>query len=229
MTAPSQHLTEEERQTLADGTMDPARSGTAAAHTRVCVDCATDIARIRMLMARTRDASAPPEALDELWPAIRSRLDARKVVSIAAGAPDAAPVVPRRTRHAFRAGLLGAAAAAAAVVITLLPVRQRNRAGDDAGGRQRQDKTPPFVAVVDSARSYEAEARSLLDRLELQRAVIRPEAARLLERDLRSVDVAIAELKDAIARDPNNPTLRQLLASSYRQKIDLLRRAGNAG
>jgi len=39
------------------------------------------------------------------------------------------------------------------------------------------------------------------------------------------VDVAIAELKDAIARDPNNPALRQLLATSYRQKVELLKRA----
>jgi len=37
--------------------------------------------------------------------------------------------------------------------------------------------------------------------------------------------VAIAELKDAIVRDPNNPALRQLLATSYRQKVELLKRA----
>ena len=40
---------------------------------------------------------------------------------------------------------------------------------------------------------------------------------------------AIAELKDAIAHDPNNPSLRRLLALSYRQKVDVLKRVGNAG
>jgi len=49
-----------------------------------------------------------------------------------------------------------------------------------------------------------------------------------LDRDLKVVDVAIAELKDAVARDPANPALRQLLAASYRQKVDLLKRASNA-
>ena len=37
---------------------------------------------------------------------------------------------------------------------------------------------------------------------------------------------AILELKEAIARDPNNPALRRLLASSYKQKVDLLKRVG---
>ena len=58
--------------------------------------------------------------------------------------------------------------------------------------------------------------------------MLRPEAAEALDRDLHVVDVAIAELKDAIARDPSNRALRQLLASSYRQKVDLLKRVANA-
>ena len=81
----------------------------------------------------------------------------------------------------------------------------------------------------DSTQSYEEEARTLLDHLELQRALVRPEARASIDRDLRLIDQAIAELKAAIAADPNNPALRQLLASSYRQKIELLKRAGNAG
>ena len=58
--------------------------------------------------------------------------------------------------------------------------------------------------------------------------MLRPDTRAALDRDLRAVDVAIAELKAAIARDPNNPALRQLLASSYKQKVDLLKRVGNA-
>jgi len=57
---------------------------------------------------------------------------------------------------------------------------------------------------------------------------LRPDAAKALDHDLRVVDVAIAELKDAVARDPNNPALRRLLATSYRQKVDLLKRIANA-
>ena len=88
--------------------------------------------------------------------------------------------------------------------------------------------TSVLRAVADSATAYEAEAQILLDRLEIQRATMRPEARAAIDRNLHTVDVAIAELKDAIARDPNNPALRQLLATSYRQKVELLKRA-NAG
>jgi hypothetical protein len=58
---------------------------------------------------------------------------------------------------------------------------------------------------------------------------MRPELARIVERDLRAIDVAIAELQGAIRTDPNNPALRRLLASSYRQKVDFLKRVSNAG
>jgi hypothetical protein len=90
------------------------------------------------------------------------------------------------------------------------------------------DSGVSLIAVVDSTHAYEQEAQELLNRLELQRAMLRPETRAALDRDLHVVDVAISELKGAVARDPNNPALRQLLASSYLQKVNLLKRAGNA-
>jgi hypothetical protein len=50
-----------------------------------------------------------------------------------------------------------------------------------------------------------------------------------IDHDLRVIDGAIAELERAIERDPRNPALRALLAQSYKQKVDLLKRIGNAG
>ncbi|HEY4130456.1 MAG TPA: hypothetical protein VGM50_07550 [Gemmatimonadaceae bacterium] len=88
---------------------------------------------------------------------------------------------------------------------------------------------PVLSAVADSERLYQQEAQMLLNRLELERSMLRPETVKSVDRDLRVIDKAIAELKDAIARDPNNPALHQLLASSYRQKAELLKRVSNAG
>lgn len=228
MTHSLQHLSEEERQTLADGTIDRERSTAASEHLVSCAECAADVARIRTLMTRARGTAADAnDSLDALWPGIRSRIEQRKVVAIAPGERATNGSARFGGRLRLGTGLLGAAAAAAIVAIML--ARGRDPVSAEPAVRQGGDTTLSFVTAVDSARSYEAEAQALLDRLELQRAILRPEAARLLERDLRSIDIAIAELKDAIARDPNNATLRQLLASSYRQKIDLLKRANNAG
>jgi hypothetical protein len=220
------HLSEEERQTLADATIDgePA-TASAQAHLARCTECAADVEEIRSLMKRARETPADPGSLDELWPAIHSRIDARKVIAIADRDRTVmtAPPVNVRPRWAGRV-----AAIAAAAVIVIIAIRAGRHGGPDAIPSHGGDTTATFVAATDSARSYEIEAQALLNRLELQRATLRPEAAQSLERDLRSIDAAIVDLKSAIVRDPDNATLRQLLASSYRQKIDLLKRASNA-
>jgi thioredoxin-like negative regulator of GroEL len=80
----------------------------------------------------------------------------------------------------------------------------------------------------DSIQSYREEADRLLDDLKLQRAQLAPETRAAIDDDLKTVDLAIAELQAAVARDPRNPTLRTMLASSYRQKVDVLKKISNA-
>ena len=63
----------------------------------------------------------------------------------------------------------------------------------------------------------------------MQRAMLRPNASAALDSDLAVIDHSIEELKAAIARDPKNLALQRLLAASYREKVQLLRRASNAG
>jgi hypothetical protein len=46
-----------------------------------------------------------------------------------------------------------------------------------------------------------------------------------VERSLHVADAAIAEARDALARDPANGLLAEIFASNYERKIDLLRRA----
>ena len=233
MTQVETHLTEEERQTFADDTMSPEQRTSAEAHLAACQSCAHDVARLTTLMKRIHETPAPTAPLDELWPTIRARIEQSKVVPLAAGAgtgdggrgagePVHRAIVGRRARWFASIGVLAAAAILAIVVQMRSPA---NRAVAISGADTNE---AAFIAVVDSAHAYEAEAKVLLDKLELQRAMLRPDAAKALEHDLHVVDVAIAELKDAVARDPNNPALRQLLATSYRQKVDLLKRITNA-
>ena len=63
----------------------------------------------------------------------------------------------------------------------------------------------------------------------MRRAMMNPQTRVLVDHDIAVIDKAIAELRDAIARDPNNAALRRLLASSYRQKVELVKRAGSSG
>jgi len=212
------HLTEDERQTAADGTLPAERRAHVDAHLAVCDACAADVARIAEFMKSTREpTSSAAAALDDLWPPIRARIEASKVVAL--GPPPAA--ASGSTRPFI---WLVAAGVAAAMLLTTLVLRTRRGEQSNAVVQVASD-TSVLRAVADSTRAYEAEAQILLDRLEIQRATMRPEARAAIDRNLHTVDVAIAELKDAIARDPNNPALRQLLATSYRQKVELLKRA----
>ena len=215
------HLSEEDRHRAADGTLDDDKRESVDAHIAACSDCASDVARIASLMRQTREASPPRAALEDLWPSIRSRIEQNKVVPLAN-----TPVSQRGLRR--RAWWSASAGIAVALIVAVLVFRRPVPVAESAR-TVATDSGPSLVAVVDSAYAYEREAQILLDKLELQRAMLRPDAVKALDRDLKVVDVAIAELKDAVARDPTNPALRQLLAASYRQKVDLLKRASNAG
>jgi anti-sigma factor RsiW len=223
MTEIMTHLTEDERQTAADGTLPADRRALVDAHLAACDECAADVARIAEFMKRTRESTTPaPSAaasLDELWSPIRARIEATKVVALDTPGPATS------TRPFV---WLVAAGVAAALLLTTFALRVRPRDSATSVATQVEADSTMLRAVADSTRAYEAEAQILLDRLEIQRATMRPEAKAAIDRNLRTVDVAIAELKDAIARDPRNPALRQLLATSYRQKVELLKRA-NAG
>ncbi|HYV96042.1 MAG TPA: hypothetical protein VE967_01155 [Gemmatimonadaceae bacterium] len=221
------HLTEEERHMAADGSMGPEDLVVAQRHLRSCAECSADVERIRGLLDRVGQSAPSPVStsdVNELWPAIRARIEQQKVVAMPGSAP-----VPARRRAIRPWGFAFGGTAAAAIAFLLFA--RRNEAptvATDAVAVADSGGGAALIAVVDSTRAFEQEAQALLNHFELQRATMRPELARAFEHDLRVIDVAIAELEGAIASDPTNPALRRLLASSYRQKVDLLKRVDNA-
>jgi hypothetical protein len=218
------HLTEAERHEVADGSMSPELRADVVAHLEHCEACASDVARVKQLMTRIREAPAldPATSGGDLWPEIRARIEREKIVQL-----PATDVPPRGTRFVRTAvWLVGGLAAALLLLVALPQTRGKGKA------------LPPSVSeatrlelqlVADSTRVFEREATILLNELELRRAMIRPQQRTTIDRDLKVIDDAILELKAAIGRDPNNPALRRLLAASYRQKIDVLKRAGGTG
>jgi len=223
---PIVHLSEELRQGAADGSLAADRLPEVEEHLRACESCVADVDRIRALMNRLRGDRSPSaaEPLDTLWPAIRSRIERHKVVHLDATASASGH---RSVRRRVWVGI--GLTAAAAVLIAILVPRVRSGgpplAGPVGGGANAQS----LIEAADSTRAYQQEARELLNRLELERTMLRPEAVSAIDHDLKIVDSAIAEVNAALARDPNNAALRQLLASTYRRKVDVLKRVGNAG
>jgi hypothetical protein len=218
------HLSEAERHGAADGTLAPELVAAVGQHLEACDVCAADVARIKTLMTRMREApTVVGDHAADLWPGIRARIEQDKVASLhARRAASAEPRLrPRRTW--FAAAGVVAAGLLAAVVIR----RNTAPAPPVVEGFGRGSAT--LTAVAESTHVYEEQIRFLLNELELRRALMRPQTAASMNHDLEVIDNAIAELKRAIERDPNNIALRALLAQSYRQKVDLLKRITNAG
>lgn len=216
------HLTEEARQTLADGSMSADRAEGARAHLRVCTECSADVARLDRLVTGAREMQNPTSELADLWPGIRARIESAKVVTLT-------PESAKARWNGRRLMLRIASVAAVLLLATWLGVRARDSSNAPASAARPGDTTGSMAFAADSARVYEEEAQILLDRLALMRSVLEPGAAAAIDKDLAVIDSAIAELQAAIARDPRNPALRQLLATSYRQKVDVLKRISNAG
>jgi len=67
-------------------------------------------------------------------------------------------------------------------------------------------------------------ASILRELLDSQKDALAPETVAQLNASLRTIDEAILEARNALARDPANKMLVEMLSASYRQKVDLLRR-----
>ena len=52
-----------------------------------------------------------------------------------------------------------------------------------------------------------------------------PETVAQPKASLRTIDEAIQEARGALARDPSNKLLIDMLSANYKQKVDLLRRS----
>lgn len=221
--APAPHLSEEDRQGTADGTLAATDRERVDAHLTSCRDCAADVASLTALMhgideSRRAAPRTAPE-LEALWPEIRRRIEGSKVVDM-----EVSRTAPRRLR--MDPWLIGVAASVAAITaVTVLRVA-RPAIHAPAVGVTPADSV--YRLADDSIKGYQEEAARLLDELQLDRARLMPETQASIDEDLRTVDQAIAELQAAIARDPRNPALRAMLASSYRQKVDVLKKVSNA-
>lgn len=83
-----------------------------------------------------------------------------------------------------------------------------------------------FTAIEND---YIGTANRLSAVLESGETQLTPETIAKLKESLGVIDAAILEARRALAADPANKTLIEMLSSSYSQKVDLLKRATEMG
>lgn len=165
------------------------------------------------LMAKARQLSADIEPERDLWPEIKASIDSPADI-----------VVPLWQRYLAQAAavvfLIGGSSG-----LTYLAVK------DDG----RMTEATPQVAMDLTARTasfgdrytlgpgFQDARRGLQDQLDLELSRLSPAARDEVETNMQTIRTAIAEINTALANEPDNVLLQQLLLSSYREELALMR------
>jgi hypothetical protein len=190
-------------------------------HVASCAACRARLADFERLYAAVRRAPRSVEPPEDLWPALRARLAATAVEQ-----PPAPPPSHSVTRHLLGRRTLGALAAATLLIATTATLARGPRHVVEPVATA--DSSTPASAPDGADVQSEAVERQLLSDLELQRGRMRPETAAEVDANLRVIDTAISELQAALAQEPGNGVVRELLADSHARKAELLRQSQNA-
>ena len=129
-----------------------------------------------------------------------------------------------RTRALLQVAVL-VAVLSSTITAVYLNSRSPSRAASTLG-RPGEATTPASLAAFTiEENNYLRTAATLQDLLDQRETALAPETVAQLRASLRTIDEAILEARNALARDPNNKLLIEMLSANYRQKVDLLRRS----
>lgn len=206
------HPTESQLNELLDDSLAPDEKERVASHVAACLPCTSALRQIESLLERTRALPREISPPGDAWDAVRATVRAT-------GTRTSAPV-RRTTWWRF------AAAAAVLVVAAMAGVRWLAPDSRELPVSSHADAPPASLAAFGPVEArYVLAASALEETLAERRAALDPETVEIVERSLATIDTAIAEARAALASDPGNADLTRLLASSYEQKVTLLRRA----
>ncbi len=189
----------------AHGELDARDAAAFEAHLATCSACESALLALAAAPPGIAGLSRSIEPPADLWPAIRVRMASPRGIR-------SRIVVPRWALAAAAALLVALSSGVTAALLT--------------------SGAPPAVASRDISAleaQYSAVSEDLTGALEQARSRLSPETMATIERNLRIVDAALDETRQALARDPGNAALGQMVVTAWRQKVDLLRRATALG
>lgn len=178
------------------------------AHLGGCAACSREAEALRGIVdgAAALAREIPPRR--DLWPGIEARLGRRGV---------------------FVSPSVLAVAAAVIVALTATLTLVVSRPAEAPGPLLLPDAEPTRVAlrapgrgVLEAEAEFERAAAELLVELESRREQLSPDTVLAVEQNLRDIDIALREIREALHEDPANQGLVGLLGSAHRKKIRML-------
>jgi DNA-binding FrmR family transcriptional regulator len=205
------HLTESQLNDYVDGALDQVAEAAADEHLAHCAPCASEVAALRRLLTTAADLPLSLEPPVHLWSNVR-----RESMEARSSWFDSV--------WDLRAPL----AAAAVLLITIasgLTYWATRDAGTASTGSVASAPAPSALGLAQAEQDYLSAARTLIQLLEERRHSADPVVMQSVEDNLRAVDQAIRDAKQALATDSMNHAVSAILNATYQQKVQMLRRA----
>ena len=199
--------------------------GPVAEHVAACDLCRSEVEGMQLIVARAGELSRSIEPPPEAWSGIRSSIvrDENAVRTDKAFSR----IGERRRRYLAAAAIVLVAVLSSAGTAWYLGARNpaANPTAVSVASTSSEAAPATLAAFVVEENNYLRTASRLQDLLDEQQGSLAPETVAQLRASLHAIDDAIIEARNALARDPANKLLVEMLSSSYRQKVDLLRRS----
>jgi len=206
-----------------DDELTPEERLALEAHLRHCVACGAILADLKRIVARAQalEDRAPDH---DLWPAVAARIGASAtpagVVNLEAA---------RRRRWSFSLPQLAAAGIALMVLSGGAAWLLHPVGGPAVATRSLPLPTMPVTLTGAGPRAaprgYDAAVTDLERVLDAGRGRLDTTTVKVIERNLATIDSAIAQAQRAVAADTANLYLNSHLAETMRRKLELLRQA----
>lgn len=246
----SEPISEERLNDYVDGLLDGSE---AAEVERLLAESAEARATVDFLRALRVQAARLPESVQperDLWPGIRARMAPAPLAAVEGGGHDetrrddatAADGATRRAAGGWPrlAAPQWAALAAAAMFLVvsssaITAWMMGSAPADPIGGGQAAAGNPaagdPAATGVALDEGLPLEARYAIEIQQLlwalfeNRERLDPDTITTIQTNLRVIDRAIRDAREALDEDPGNAGLSRMLDSNYRRKLELLQRA----
>jgi hypothetical protein len=201
-----------------DGVLDDDDAAAVEQHLASCAACRAAEQSTRRLLAHAAALPRSVAPARDLWPDVERTI--------------ARPGLAGRLAWRQPWGLAAAAAAFVAVLAGVVwrsePVGGvRTVAIPAAAGPSLEPAVIVPVAdptLAEAEREYEAAAKTLLAVLAQRRSRLAADDLARVEDNVAVIDRALAEVREALAKDPVSPELNRMLVATHRKKVDVLRR-----
>lgn len=192
-------------------------------HIATCGICAAEVESLSRILARAADLPKSIDPPAEAWSNIRAAIE-RDEVAVAAHDRSSTSGFWRRPYALAAAAILVAILSSTGTALYMSSRSVDGSSPNSVAGNTGGATSATLVAFTIEENNYLRNVAVLQDLLEQQEASLAPETVVQLKASLRTIDEAILEARNALARDPANKTLIEMLSGTYRQKVDLLRR-----